>query len=383
MRRISHEDYLTRVKDVLGEEYSVLEEYLNQKQKILVRHNTCGRVYRTTAGNFMLGHGCAECYKKEKLGKARRLSPEEYATIVGKHENGPFELVELYYKSGKSRVKVKHLICGTHSDMTLHNFKNSCGCSYCAEIQRRASKKKTTEQFKADLYQLRGDEFSVVSDYVRADRPITIKHNICGKEFDSTPTHMLDKTRKCCPFCAHISRAESKALTNEQFLERLHEKWGNEYTPLDEYKRNNIKIRLKHNICGHVYKVVPSSVLLGYGCPKCCLLDSKACKRIEDFLIKSGFDFAREFKIQECRNRYPLPFDFAVLNKDKIILLIEYDGEQHFKPIKFFGGEKDFEIRKKRDKIKEDYCKSNNLRLLRINYTQENEIEKILERELR
>jgi len=45
------------------------------------------------------------------------------------------------------------------------------------------------------------------------------------------------------------------------------------------------------------------------------------------------------------------------------------DGEQHFRPVKFFGGEKAFKKTKERDAIKDLHCASNNIHLLHIDYT--------------
>ena len=52
-------------------------------------------------------------------------------------------------------------------------------------------------------------------------------------------------------------------------------------------------------------------------------------------------------------------------------MCIEYDGEQHSKPIKFFGGYKKKKKRKELDDIKTEYCKNNNINLLRINYDED------------
>ena len=59
-------------------------------------------------------------------------------------------------------------------------------------------------------------------------------------------------------------------------------------------------------------------------------------------------------------------------------MAIEYDGQQHYKPIEKFGVEKAFEKTKFRDVIKNNYCKDNNINLLRIPYWDYNNIEKIL-----
>lgn len=47
---------------------------------------------------------------------------------------------------------------------------------------------------------------------------------------------------------------------------------------------------------------------------------------------------------------------------------IECQGEQHFKPIKYFGGEDKFNKIVERDKRKLELCQNNNVKLLFINY---------------
>ena len=63
------------------------------------------------------------------------------------------------------------------------------------------------------------------------------------------------------------------------------------------------------------------------------------------------------------------PFDCAIFNQETLLCLIEYDGEQHFKPIEFFGGEEAFQKQQERDQKKDEWCKENNIPLLRIPYT--------------
>ena len=68
-------------------------------------------------------------------------------------------------------------------------------------------------------------------------------------------------------------------------------------------------------------------------------------------------------------------------------LCIEYDGEQHFEPVRFAGcsienATQAFENTKINDQIKNEYCKNNNISLLRIPYWDFKNIEEILEKEL-
>lgn len=59
-----------------------------------------------------------------------------------------------------------------------------------------------------------------------------------------------------------------KKKTHEEFIKEIKEKYGNEYEILGEYKGNRVKISVKHK-CGYEYEVRPYNILTGYGCPKC------------------------------------------------------------------------------------------------------------------
>jgi len=65
----------------------------------------------------------------------------------------------------------------------------------------------------------------------------------------------------------------------------------------------------------------------------------------------------------------------------KLCIGIEYQGEQHFEPIKRFGGEVKFEENKKRDLQKKEKCKRNNVTLLEVtkDYNSNNLLNKIKE----
>jgi hypothetical protein len=77
-----------------------------------------------------------------------------------------------------------------------------------------------------------------------------------------------------------------------------------------------------------------------------------------------------------------MPFDFAVEIKSKLIL-IEYQGEQHYRSIEWFGGDRMFEIRKRNDTFKKEYCRKNKMKLIIISYKDFNKIEEILKKELK
>ena len=73
-----------------------------------------------------------------------------------------------------------------------------------------------------------------------------------------------------------------------------------------------------------------------------------------------------------------MPFDFGILNNSSILLLIEYDGIQHYKSIEYFGGMESLKSQQRRDKIKNEYCNENKIPLLRIPYWNYDNIVNIL-----
>ena len=98
-----------------------------------------------------------------------------------------------------------------------------------------------------------------------------------------------------------------------------------------------------------------------------CFNKSKGECLIEDILIANEIEFKSQYCIKEFSS-YAL-FDFALFQNGQLIGLLEYDGEQHFKPIEHFGGEEKFKIQQERDQRKNNYCLKNNIHLERIPYT--------------
>ena len=100
----------------------------------------------------------------------------------------------------------------------------------------------------------------------------------------------------------------------------------------------------------------------GKGCPY--IKSSKTEMLICNFLKAENMSFDVEWKMK-TNSKQLFRFDIFISPHK---LMIECDGEQHFRPIKHFGGTKKFNQRKINDNIKNDFCKSQNIPLLRIPY---------------
>ena len=104
-----------------------------------------------------------------------------------------------------------------------------------------------------------------------------------------------------------------------------------------------------------------------------CTTQSSGELKITNILEDSNIDFQSQYRIKEFN--ISSPFDFAIFKEKQLIGLIEFDGEQHFRSIECWGGEEQLKLQQKRDKRKDDWCKENNIRLIRIPYTEYDNID--------
>lgn len=87
----------------------------------------------------------------------------------------------------------------------------------------------------------------------------------------------------------------------------------------------------------------------------------------EQWLKAHEIPYIKEYTFEDCRHIHPLRFDFCIKDWFGKTILIEVDGMQHFYESTWTTKEILAETQK-RDKIKDDYCKQNNLCLIRIPY---------------
>ena len=156
-------------------------------------------------------------------------------------------------------------------------------------------------------------------------------------------------------------------------------------TVIKEFKENTPRRVLCLCDCGNEVVVLKTD-LMSYHTQSCgCLqmdriteansnrpLVSSKEVLIKNYLEEKNVSFIPQYYYDDCRDVMPLPFDFALFLAAKCVL-VEYDGKQHFEPIEFFGGAEGFELRKRHDEIKDKYCQDNNIQLIRIPYTMDDE----------
>lgn len=253
------------------------------------------------------------------------------------------------YITNHDKVLVYYSDC-KHSDYKMPT-KLLCGqgCSLCKYKKLSKSKTKTQEQVEKDLKSI---GYKVLGEYKGCNQKIKVQNIKCGHIYEAQYGNILNGSG--CPIC--YGHKDTK-----KFIKQIEEKYPKEYTILGEYKNNREKILVRHNKCGHEWKVIPKDLMSDRRCPKCIM--SKGELYIKEFLEKNKIEFTPQYKFKDCINKNPLPFDFMIKINGKI-KLIEFDGSQHFKNsswgIEFSP--------KENDNLKNKYCEEHNIPLLRIPY---------------
>lgn len=306
----------------------------------------------------------------------KKLTKSEFIERANLVHKNKYDYSKVEYKNIDSSVEI---ICPIHGTFNkrAYNHLVGFGCNKCSPKQNKNLDRyqKITDNFvkKANLIHLNKYDYSKVK-YINARSKVIIICPIHG-EFEQTIDNHLHGHK--CMKCSIIENNSYKPDTKDQFIEKAKLVHGDvyDYSKIDYY-RSKSKIKIickKHGIfsqkaCNH---------LSGRGCPACVdLTNSKGQRYTEDFLKNNKIAYKRQYTFTDCRNPETnrlLFFDFYLYNLN---ICIEYDGQQHFKPRDKWGGVKGLMDTQKRDKIKDDYCLSKGILLIRISY-KDNIIDKL------
>ena len=355
------EEFREEMVEKYGDEFELLDEYINNCTKIRFRHNPCGRILEIRPAKFLSGDKCKYCSGKAK--KNTQIFTKELEEKYGKE----YEVLGEYINS-RTHIKIRH-ICGHEYDVTPDNILRGKGCPKCRNTRN-------TDQFKKDIFERFGGEYEVLSEYEHINKEVKFLHKMCGTEFHREPLVMVKTNIIHCPVCK-INRRK----THEEFLEEVYGVYGEEYSVTGEYTTNKSEIEIKHNKCGTIYVANRAEKFLRMEqkCPICYPRVSKYSVTVENYLEQRGIKFIKEYRFEDCVYENTLPFDFFLPDYN---ICIEVDGEHHFKPVKYWGGEEAFKLTKIRDNIKNTYCQDNKIGLIRLPYYKHKDFKNILDKNI-
>lgn len=361
-KKLSNEEIDKRMFELTSGEYIRIGEYKGSSSKMLIKHSVCENEYEVRWNAFKKGNRCPKCRFLNRF-----LDNDEVDKEIMELTDG--EYVRLSeYKSAKEKILLLHTTCNNKYEVTWSKFKSGNRCSICVKKEVGKKRKLNNSIIDDRILKLVGSKYTRLGKYIKSDAKILMKHNVCGNEYEVTWNAFKKGNR--CPFCS-----KRAVVDNKKIDKRIFKLVGDEYSRLSEYKNAKTKILMKHNICENKYEVTWGSFASGCRCPFCN--ESKGEKEISNILSSLNVKYTTQRRFKKCKYKRQLPFDFYIKDGNAE-LLIEFDGRQHFESVDAWGGEEEFQIIQLRDQIKNDFALSKNIPLLRIPYTEQENIKQIL-----
>lgn len=375
-RKLSTEEFIAKIAE-MRDDIEVLGEYVNAKTPILCRCKICGSEFH---GNpYAMLHnrtGCKYCslsngwktkrsndiVTKEKLLKRISLYSDSIK-LVGE------------YTGFQNRNHFMCKKCGNEWDTTPASMcSGRTGCPKCAKENVRRALRRNKEDVLSEIYDINPCVCLAEEEYVDTQHKITATCLVCNHVWCATPEKLLQGHG--CPRCANNERAAKCRLTLhdvKDVLQQVHPDWELR----SEYNSCHDKIRVRCSRCEAEWDGTLHNILKQVNCPVCDMRQkSKGEETINRYLTEHGFAFERQKIFDGCQNVFSLKFDFYI---PSLNVCIEYDGEQHFRPIEWFGGIEAYNKNVERDKIKDKFCYDNNIQLLRIAFYDCQNINNILD----
>lgn len=311
----------------------------------------------------------------------KRLTTEEFKNkVYNEVENEYVVLGE--YKNNRTKINIRHNVKDCNYFEYLVEPKSFLGGNRCPECSKKIVRKKpkTTKQFKKELYDLVGDEYTLKGEYNGATKKLKLEHK-CGKIWEVTPNAFLSKGSRCF-HCRMKEHNENQRKKPETFVKEIKELYGDDYKVLSDYTKAHDKILVEHK-CGTKWKIRARHLLDNPSCPYCNL--SKGELNVIEYLKSKNIKYEEQKTFEGLKDKRDLSYDFCLRdNADNITHLIEYQGIQHYFPIEMFGGESSYENQVRRDNIKREFAELKGIKLIEIPYTRKTyeSIERFLDIEL-
>jgi very-short-patch-repair endonuclease len=270
---------------------------------------------------------------------------ELFISKANKIHKNRYDYSKVNYINAKTKVTI---VCREHGDFqqTPSNHLCNYNCQKCAKNFQL-----DTASFIEKAKGIHNDKYDYSKvNYINADTQITI---ICKEHGEFTQIPDFHINRKCgCPKCSNNVK-----LDLSEFIEKSNKIHCNKYDYSKvEYNNNRnhiIIICKKHG----EFSQIPFLHLLKHGCPNCInKTEYKFYEKIKEIYPT----IKRQYKVEWCKNKLCLPFDFAI---EELKIIIELDGEQHFTQVSNWTSP---ETQIEKDKFKTDCANQNGFSVIRL-----------------
>lgn len=383
MKKISEKNAASIVdefKKVHGDKYDYsFVRYVGANKKVEIVCKTCGIRFHQKPVEHKRGAGCRKCAIRVAhdgvIEQKAKSMIKEFTRIHG----DKYDYSYAVYCGAKNGVKIICKACGQIFTQTPDHHRQGHGCPICAMeasrqrlmsgrgvIRRLAGVRSNGRDVIQKFVNVHGSKYGYeFVEYVRSDKKVKIRCNKCGNFFWQNPDNHLQG--QGCIRCGKIEGGKIRIeKESKRVLSKFYQIHGDKYDySRVVYSGDKSLISIGCRKCGRVFKQSSGKHKMGHGCTYC--KESKGERMVERVLQELGLPFEREKKFVACRNINPLPFDFYIFdNKGGVV--IECHGEQHYRPVPFWGGMDAFQKRVVLDGIKKKFCEDKGIQYVEIPY---------------
>lgn len=358
-RRFTIDDFIEQSKKKFGNKFCFKDSvYLGSKKPITIKCKKHG-VFDTQPCYFLRSDtGCPGC--------SYRLTQADFILKSIIKHGKQYNYDKVIFVNTTSKVEIVCKKHGSFKQEPYMHYHRGQGCPKCFQERNGL----TNEEYIYRAKKVHGDryDYSMVK-YKHNTKPIVIICRTHGEFKQLARSHVEGHG---CNNCFLESNRSSKA----EFIKNAQRVHGQRYDYSEVvYRTCKNKVSIRCAIHG-LFKITPNMHISATGgCQRC--KESKGESRLRQFLEKHGIPFQQEYRIMPYRYRY----DFYI---PSLNLLVEFHGQQHYKPIEFFGGNQAFKKIARSDKIKRELAKRNDYQMTTMSYRSQlsNNLERIFKAKL-
>lgn len=283
---------------------------------------------------FQSGRRCAIC------NKGIRLTYEYVKSWIENPDLGGYKLLSTEYINAKTKLEIE---CPNEHvfEINYDNFKQGKRCAECSGIKKYIFEE-VKEHIDNEGYKLLSTEYINNISILKIKCPLG---HICDKTFGN-----FMRGQRC-----------SECIGNKKFtIEEVKKYIENEesYKLLStEYKCNKEKLQFE---CPNNHIFDMSFHKFKNANRRCPVCKNKTEAKLHDW-FKSQYEVTYQPKYEWCKKKQELPYDFSI---EEYKILIELDGDQHFKDIESWNS--DYKEVQANDKFKMLKALQNGYTIIRI-----------------
>lgn len=359
-KRLTLSEFIERSKKIFGERYDYsFVEYVNNSTKVKIYDKELSEFFFMTPASHLSGQDNPS-RKKEKLREKNSMGKDKFIEKAVKKHGDKYDYSKVEYINNRTKVCI---ICPEHGEFWQTPDKHLIGegCPKCCKQNRKYS----TDEFIKQAKLIHGDKY----DYAKTkygknkNEKVIITCREHG-DFEITPSSHLNGSG--CKYCTL-----GNIFSTEDFINKARLIHGERYSYYKSiYINAYTPITISCKIHGDFLQDSAHHINRKQGCPECAkLYRISETKLYEEIKKRINEEVIHSYKNKNILGKQELDIFIPKYN-----IGIEFQGEQHFKPIDFggYGEQKSislFNDNVNRDIKKKDACEKNGITILYFSET--------------